>query len=94
MGVCLHNNMQNLFADCKQGKIDAIVHMGDHCYDLGMGDDLHGDVYMNAFQPVLAECPWLPVIGNHESTKGGGKGKPSPTESYIYLLIVRAVYNF
>ena len=22
--------------------------------------------YMDAFQPVISELPWLPVIGNHE----------------------------
>ena len=67
MGHSRYNNMKNLQQDCAAGTIDAIVHMGDHCYDLGLGHDAHGDAYMNAFQPVLAECPWLPVIGNHES---------------------------
>ena len=27
--------------------------------DLGMEDDRKGDAYMNAFQPVLATCPWV-----------------------------------
>ena len=67
MGHSRYNNMKNLQQDCAAGTIDAIVHMGDHCYDLGLGHDAHGDAYMNAFQPVLAQCPWLPVIGNHES---------------------------
>ena len=67
MGHSRYNNMKNLQQDCATGTIDAIVHMGDHCYDLGLGHDAHGDAYMNAFQPVLAQCPWLPVIGNHES---------------------------
>ena len=31
MGNTVHNNMQNLRSDCLTGKIDAIVHMGDHC---------------------------------------------------------------
>ena len=25
---------------------------------------------MNAFQPTLATCPWLPIIGNHEGNDG------------------------
>lgn len=50
--------------------IDAIVHMGDHCYNMGDDDDFRGDAYMNAFsQAALASCPWMPVIGNHESTE-------------------------
>jgi hypothetical protein len=38
-----YNNMANLRADCAAGVVDAIVHMGDHCYDLGQHDDMHGD---------------------------------------------------
>ena len=75
MGHSLHNNMGNLQADCSTGKIDAIVHMGDHAYDLGMAHDSHGDAYMNAFQPTLANCPWLPGIGNHESYLGPGSDR-------------------
>ena len=63
MGNSVYNNMENLLSDCSRGTIDAIVHMGDHCYDLGNAGDAHGDAYMNAFQPTLATCPWLPVIG-------------------------------
>ena len=38
-----------------------MVHMGDHAYNMGNGNDYHGDAYMQAFQGVLARCPWLPV---------------------------------
>lgn len=63
-------------ADCggPDPVVDAIVHLGDHCYDLSMGNDLHGDTYMNAFEPVISQSPWLPVIGHHESNKGAGGG--------------------
>ena len=44
--------------------------MGDHCYNLGMEDDRKGDAYMNALQPLLATCPWIPIIGNHEGADG------------------------
>ena len=60
--------MGNVLADGKAGAIDAVVHMGDHAYNMGNGNDYHGDAYMQAFQAVLARCPWIPVIGNHEST--------------------------
>mmetsp|Transcript_42180 Transcript_42180/g.75523 ORF Transcript_42180/g.75523 Transcript_42180/m.75523 type:complete len:567 (-) Transcript_42180:138-1838(-) len=70
MGHSHYNNMQNLKADCASGAIDAIVHMGDHAYDLGFTHDRRGDAYMNVFQPVLQSCPWIPIIGNHESDDG------------------------
>ena len=43
---------------------------GDHCYNLGEADDRRGDAYMNAMQPLLSVCPWIPVIGNHEVEDG------------------------
>lgn len=67
MGNTQWNNMANLRADCAAGRVDAIFHLGDHCYDMALGDDRHGDAYMNAFEPTIASCPWVPVIGNHES---------------------------
>ena len=88
MGNTLHNNMANLKADCHAGAdavVDAIVHLGDHCYDLSMGNDLHGDAYMNAFEPVLSQCPWLPVIGNHESTRGSGGDRVDLSAEEHYL---------
>jgi len=85
MGNTLHNNMANLRDDCASGTIDALVHMGDHAYDLGYAQDRHGDAYMNAFQPVLASCPWLPVIGNHESYLGPGNDKVSHSTTERYL---------
>jgi hypothetical protein len=35
---------------------------------------------MQAFQGVLARCPWLPVIGNHESTLGSEHNIDASTE--------------
>ena len=29
---------------------------------------------MNAFQPTLATCPWLPIVGNHEGNDGDTGG--------------------
>jgi hypothetical protein len=62
--------MGNVLADGKSGAIDAVVHMGDHCYNLGFDDDRRGDAYMNAWQPALAQVPWFPIIGNHEASDG------------------------
>lgn len=69
-GHSYHNMMGNLLDDCDKGTVDAIVHMGDHAYNLGMADDRRGDAYLNAFEPVLSTCPWVPVIGNHEASDG------------------------
>jgi hypothetical protein len=85
MGNDAHNNMGNLAEDCASGAIDAVVHMGDHAYNMGNGNDYHGDAYMHAFQEVLTQCPWLPVIGNHESTMGEGKDKVGLGTQHRYL---------
>ena len=85
MGNTMYNNMENLRADCASGTIDAVVHMGDHAYNMGNGDDYHGDAYMQAFQRVLAQCPWIPVIGNHESTMGEGKDHVDASTEERYL---------
>jgi hypothetical protein len=55
---------------CEEGAVDAVIHMGDHAYDLAWAGDRHGDAYMNAFEPTIASCPWLPIIGNHEADDG------------------------
>ena len=70
MGHSLHNNMGNMLEDCNAGKIDFIVHAGDHAYDMGNANDRRGDAYMGAFQETLATCPWVPIIGNHEANDG------------------------
>ena len=62
--------MTNLGEDCASGVIDAIIVLGDHAYNLGGASGRRGDAYMNAFQPTLARCPWLPLIGNHEGMDG------------------------
>lgn len=85
MGNDAANNMGNLLADYTSGTIDAIVHMGDHAYNMGNGNDYHGDAYMQAFQDVLAQCPWIPVIGNHESTMGEGADKVDAGTEERYL---------
>jgi hypothetical protein len=61
--VTRYNAVGNLLADCTSGRIDAFVHMGDHCYDLGQADDRRGDAYMNALQPLLSVCPYVDARG-------------------------------
>ena len=63
MGVFEYNNMGNLLDDYTAGKIDLIVHMGDHAYDMEDGSSERGDGYMNAYSKVLTSCPWMPVVG-------------------------------
>ena len=46
MGVYSWNNMANLAADVTAEEIDMVVHMGDHCYNIGGSDDRRGDGYM------------------------------------------------
>jgi hypothetical protein len=70
MGHSHYNCMENVKVDAAAGEIDAVVHMGDHCYNLGFTNDRRGDAYMNAFQGALTTVPWFPIIGNHESSDG------------------------
>ena len=55
MGVYTHNNMANLLEDHQAGKIDVLLHMGDHAYNMGDHADARGDGYMNAYQKVLTQ---------------------------------------
>eukprot|EP01051_Picozoa_sp_SAG22_P018440 SAG22_NODE_3105_length_1938_cov_1.647635_1_plen_535_part_10 len=70
MGVYTHNNMGNLLNDYQKGEIDVLLHMGDHAYNMGDKADARGDGYMNAYQKVLTQVPWVPVVGNHEAGDG------------------------
>eukprot|EP01060_Flectonema_neradi_P004519 TRINITY_DN12928_c1_g1_i1.p1 TRINITY_DN12928_c1_g1~~TRINITY_DN12928_c1_g1_i1.p1 ORF type:complete len:700 (+),score=168.21 TRINITY_DN12928_c1_g1_i1:49-2100(+) len=75
MGIYEWNAIEWLQKDCHSGAADLIVHMGDHAYNEGESDELRGDGYMNGFQPVLSECPWLPNVGNHEFYDGAELGR-------------------
>jgi len=67
MGIYKWNNMEWLKQDCTDGDAaDMIVHMGDHAYNEGDGDERRADGYMSAYQAVLSGCPWMPIVGNHE----------------------------
>jgi hypothetical protein len=67
MGIYEWNNMEWLHKDCATGTdADLIVHMGDHSYSEGDGDETRADAYMAGYQPTLSQCPWMPLVGNHE----------------------------
>ena len=62
MGVYPWNNMQNLLEDCVyNNKMDLIIHAGDHCYNEGDEDERRADGYMQAFEKVLGNVPWMPI---------------------------------
>lgn len=62
-GNTVHGSLQR---DMQAGTIDFFAHMGDHAYQMSSADDHRGDGYMNAYQPLASQLPWIPVIGNHE----------------------------
>eukprot|EP01046_Picozoa_sp_COSAG06_P030898 COSAG06_NODE_2967_length_6018_cov_4.008785_1_plen_836_part_00 len=67
MGVFTFNNMGNLYNDTVvREDADLIMHMGDHAYNEGDGDERRADAYLNAFQQTIANVPWMPIVGNHE----------------------------
>jgi hypothetical protein len=70
MGVYSYNNMANLDRNREAEFVDAIVHLGDHAYNIADNDGRRGDGYLNAFQHVIARMPWIPVLGNHEMYSG------------------------
>ena len=71
MGVYSWNNMQNLKDDCvTNAEYDLVIHSGDHCYNEGDLDEVRADGYMQQFEEVIANVPWMPVVGNHEFYAG------------------------
>jgi len=71
MGIYEWNNLQQLHQDCVNStESDLIVHMGDISYNMGDGDEARADGFFNAFQETIANCPWLPNVGNHEYYAG------------------------
>tara|TARA_B110000208_G_scaffold153843_1_gene186220 strand:+ start:1474 stop:2265 length:792 start_codon:yes stop_codon:yes gene_type:complete len=71
MGVYEYNNMAQLYADCvTSDTVSGIIHMGDHAYNEGESDEHRADGYMSAWQPTLANCLWVPIVGNHEYYDG------------------------
>ena len=87
MGLYSYNNMGNLKQDAVAGDIDFVVHLGDHAYNMEDSNGDRGDGYLNAFQDVLADMPWMPVLGNHEFY-GGGDGHADRYLNQTYGIVV------
>jgi hypothetical protein len=56
----------NLIDDVAAGRVHAVIHSGDHCYQLVNDDYQKGDAYLDVHSSVLASTPWAPGFGNHE----------------------------
>ena len=55
--------------------------------NLGGDDDRRGDGYMEAYEPILASIPWLPIVGNHEFLDGDQLRRcVTPGRSTCWLL--------
>ena len=70
MGVYSWNNMGNLKHDNDHELADLVIHAGDHCYNEGDLDEVRADGYMQAFEQIIANTPWMPIVGNHEYYSG------------------------
>ena len=53
----------NLVDDVKAGRVDFVVHAGDHAYEFAVDSGQRGDGYMDAYQPLLSIAPWVPGWG-------------------------------
>ena len=56
----------NIIDDVKAGRVNWIVHAGDHAYEFPVNSGQRGDGYMDLYQPLLEQAPWAPGWGNHE----------------------------
>eukprot|EP00937_MAST-01D_sp_MAST-1D-sp2_P003288 g3288.t1 len=87
MGLYAYNNMGNLKRDMEDGRMDFIVHLGDHAYNMEDENGDRGDGYLNAFQDVLANMVWMPVLGNHEFY-GGADGHADRYLNQTYGIVL------
>ena len=55
-----------LLADAKDGKLDAVVHIGDIAYNLESNNGATGDSWMVQMTPLFASFPYFLCPGNHE----------------------------
>jgi hypothetical protein len=44
-------------------RVDLLLHMGDHAYQMSSDDGARGDLYLLAFEAALTRLPWLAVMG-------------------------------
>ena len=56
----------DLLEDAASHSYDAVLHLGDHAYDLHLDNGQTGDAYMRMMQPLAASTPMMSCPGNHE----------------------------
>jgi len=56
-----------LLVDAQSGGFDYVGHWGDFAYDMDDDNSRVGNAFMNMIQPVAAQIPYLPSVGNHEA---------------------------
>ncbi len=66
MGISTNalSTMPLLLADAAAGVIDAVIHIGDHAYDLPSNGGATGDAYMCQIQPLATQIPYMACPGN------------------------------
>lgn len=58
------NNMGNLWEETVANETaDLILHAGDVGYAQGDDDERQADAFMQAFEQVIANAPWMPIVG-------------------------------
>lgn len=67
MGVDNAITLPALKREAKQGKYDAILHLGDFAYDMCDENGKVGDQFMRQLEPLAARLPYMVSVGNHES---------------------------
>eukprot|EP01063_Lacrimia_lanifica_P012492 TRINITY_DN19154_c0_g1_i1.p1 TRINITY_DN19154_c0_g1~~TRINITY_DN19154_c0_g1_i1.p1 ORF type:complete len:700 (+),score=165.83 TRINITY_DN19154_c0_g1_i1:37-2136(+) len=60
------HNIGNVMDDVAAGRVDWVIHSGDHAYEFEVNGGARGDGYMDAYSALLAHAPWAPGWGNHE----------------------------
>jgi hypothetical protein len=71
LGVFAGNNMANLWEEAVVNETaDVILFAGDIGYAQGDDDERQADAFMQAFEQVIANVPWMPIVGNHEFYQG------------------------
>jgi hypothetical protein len=71
LGVFAGNNMANLYQEAVVNETaDLILLAGDVGYAQGDDDERQADAFMQAFEQVIANVPWMPIVGNHEFYQG------------------------
>lgn len=66
LGLENAQSMPRLLDDVSKGMYDAVLHVGDMCYDMYENQSYKGDAFMNMIEPIAAQLPYMVCVGNHE----------------------------